>query len=177
MVISILLIHAVILMIGVSYWIWRYFLKNQKKDASLESINSYLQNPERLRGHDLVASVWFDRLKTVDSDSDDLNDVRALVVAAATAIEMSEGRRYDGRPVCQGWMTSADFQAYFDFLDSYGSLQERQEFVLRRPGLTFLRKKHSDSDVSDSLSEDQRIRNPKLQIVSDWAYRAVQQKS
>jgi len=109
--------------------IWRYY-KAKRKLLEMEEVENrrYRANPDMLRGHDLVAAMWFDRIR--GSALPD-HDAVSLVVAAGTAMDHKEGRRYDGRPIQQGWMTKEDFDAYFRFLDSFGDAKSRYEVIYK----------------------------------------------
>lgn len=86
-----------------------------------EQLRDYMMEPDLLRGHDLVASIWLDNIRYKLPDP----DLEALIIAAGTEIERCEGRHYDGRPIQRGWMTQQDYQDYFRFLDRAGDFSAR----------------------------------------------------
>ncbi|BCU08458.1 hypothetical protein [Allochromatium tepidum] len=92
-----------------------------------EQLRDYMMDPDLLRGHDLVASIWLDMIRHQPPDP----EIEGLVLAAATAIEHHEGRHSEGRPIQRGWMTEQDYQEYFHFLDQAGSFQERYAAIFR----------------------------------------------
>lgn len=75
----------------------------------------YRKEPSLLRGHDLVASVWYDHVRGKEDRVS--ADVLATVIDAGLEIQRQHGRQYDGRPIQQGWMTADDYDAYFMLLE------------------------------------------------------------
>lgn len=137
-----------------------------------QALQRWNDDPSRLKGHDLVASVWFDRLKDGQVDP----ETEAYVVAAATWVEKQEGLYYDGRPIQQGWMTEEDFQKYFLFLNMIGSFRERYRAIFREGAYTMIR--HAEiPNVGKHLPQDigQPIRGLSLQAISLW-FRAYYEK-
>ncbi|NVZ11530.1 hypothetical protein HW932_19965 [Allochromatium humboldtianum] len=92
-----------------------------------EQLRDYMMDPDLLRGHDLVASIWLDMIRHQPPDP----EMEGLVLAAATEIERHEGRHYEGRPIQRGWMTPQDYQDYFAFVDRFGCFQKRYAAVVR----------------------------------------------
>lgn len=88
----------------------------------------YYANKKLLRDHDFVASLWVDFVK----DKTPNIATVAKIVAAATQVEKNKGRKFDGRPIRQGWMTEADFAAYFAFLDGFGSVEMRYRAMFQQ---------------------------------------------
>lgn len=129
LLISILALAAVI---GGIYLITRaafQLFKNRHKLTMLtKETFRYYTDKTLLRGHDFVASLWFDYIKDKDPD----REVVAKIVAGATRTEKESGRKFDGRPIKQGWMTKKDFEDYFAFVDCYGSLETRYRILFQQ---------------------------------------------
>ena len=111
----------------------------------------YYTSPTLLRNHDFVASLWFDFIR--DKDADTL--VVAKVVAAATLVEKEIGRKFDGRPIRQGWMSSQDFADYFAFLDQYDSVDLRYRALFQQTAYFKLKSmpKYSNMKSQDNLQD------------------------
>lgn len=92
---------------------------------------------EFLYGHDLMADYWKQNIRNARY-SDEAEDAKVYVILSATKIEMDEGRNYDGMPIKKGWMTRFDYDEYFAFVDSYGTLEERKVLLERLAALHLL---------------------------------------
>ena len=107
--------------------------EKEQRSKDLQDLEEYRLATSLLRDHDLVASVWFDRIKGRENTPERVED-RALVVIAGTRLEGQVGRSYDGRPIQQGWMSPEDYRDYFAFLDQHGSYKERHQALFVRAG-------------------------------------------
>ena len=154
-------------------WIQASMRRREKEQRSkeLQDLKEYQLDPELLRDHDLVASVWFDRIKGREN-TPELAEDSALVVAAGTRIEALVGRAYDGRPIQQGWMRPEDYREYFAFLDRHGSYKDRHQAIFVRAGYQFMENIRPGFSRSFPLEQ-----NSDLMSVSDLAMNWIPRRS
>lgn len=100
----------------------------QKRWQKLRFLVRYHRNNKLLRGHDFLASLWLDQVQGKKPST----ALIAQLVAGATQVEKEDGRKFDGRPIRQGWMSRNDFDAYFAFVDEYGPLDVRYRALIQQ---------------------------------------------
>lgn len=124
----VILVALTALSLGAAFLFYRFVLWLFKKRSGAADAVRYYTDKSLLRGHDFVASLWFDCIKNKDPD----RGLVAKIVAGATQVEKESGRKYDARPIRQGWMTKQDYEDYFAFVDQYGSLDVRYRILFQQ---------------------------------------------